>query len=538
MLESIDDADWAALSHAYGPATDVPTLIRALTSRVEDERRTAVRRLHSTIYHQGDRFSASPVALKYLCELACSPNVPDRAWILRLITNLVAGDCTFRNGMSLCDGERALFLGRALSDDEAREEAPRCWLACYRAVLPFLEPLLELCETNDGLRKEAAYLLGCFRTRAADIAPRLQHLVGKVSYTDAKAALLFALHRLDGPTFAAEPALTALLPKLQASARLVALMCLANLKRQSSGTQLVKELREGLRDVNEHRDEREAFYAHIPWGEGFAGDLGHVIARLGHEHARSFLDELAIALAKTVDGVATMGLTQAVLRAGFAAPYGHGSLTDRERVSLSALFETDLVWRVINNQYPFTAYGLPTSRGAVGELLGLTDADRARSRSLYEQALARCQSGDAEAALPLLRDCLRLCPHRSAVWANLAWALDSASHFDEAVVAAERGALIFPANVALWRVQVHPLFKLSRFADCIATATQGLALDPRDTYLLYMRACARVRVGLLDAAVTDVSEVVRLDPAQRSDIAEDTDFSLLRSRPEFQALLS
>lgn len=537
MLDSINDADWAALSHAYGPATDVPVLIRALTSQVEDERRTAVRKLHSTIYHQGDRFSASPVALKYLCELACSPDVPDRTWILRLITNLVAGDCTLRNGLSICDGERALFLGRALSEDEAREEAPRCWLSCYRAVLPFVESLLELCETNDGLRKEAAYLLGCFRTRAAEIAPRLQHLVGQVSYTDAKAALLFALHRLDGPGFAAEPALMSLLPNLQASARLVALMCLANLKRQNCGTQLVKELRAGLHDVNEHRDEREAFYGHIPWGEGFAGDLGHVVARLGHEHARSFLDEIAVALGKTVDGIATMGLTQAALRAGFAAPYGHGTLTDAERASLSALFDTDLVWRVINNQYPFTAYGLPTSRGAVGELLGLTDADRAHARTVYEQALAQCHAGEAEAALPLLRDSLRLCPHRSAVWANLAWALDSLERFDEAVVIAERGAAIFPANVAFWRVQVHPLFKLARFADCIAAATQGLALDPRDTYLLYMRACARARVGLLDAAITDVSEVVRLDPEQRGDIAGDTDFSSLRSRPEFQALL-
>ena len=36
MLEGLSNVDWAKLEHAYGPAEDVPDLIRALDSSVED----------------------------------------------------------------------------------------------------------------------------------------------------------------------------------------------------------------------------------------------------------------------------------------------------------------------------------------------------------------------------------------------------------------------------------------------------------------------------------------------------------------------
>ncbi len=34
MLEGLNDINWQRLTHAYGPATDVPDLIRKLTSPV------------------------------------------------------------------------------------------------------------------------------------------------------------------------------------------------------------------------------------------------------------------------------------------------------------------------------------------------------------------------------------------------------------------------------------------------------------------------------------------------------------------------
>jgi hypothetical protein len=38
MLEGLEDIDWGSLGHAYGTATDVPDLLRALASPLPKER--------------------------------------------------------------------------------------------------------------------------------------------------------------------------------------------------------------------------------------------------------------------------------------------------------------------------------------------------------------------------------------------------------------------------------------------------------------------------------------------------------------------
>jgi hypothetical protein len=50
MLDGLDDIDWAAPSHAYGPATDVPDLLRALADPEHWEK--ALSGLYGNIFHQ------------------------------------------------------------------------------------------------------------------------------------------------------------------------------------------------------------------------------------------------------------------------------------------------------------------------------------------------------------------------------------------------------------------------------------------------------------------------------------------------------
>ena len=59
MLETLDAVDWTALEHAYGEATDVPDILRALASRDERVRDQAFREAYGTIYHQGTRYSST-----------------------------------------------------------------------------------------------------------------------------------------------------------------------------------------------------------------------------------------------------------------------------------------------------------------------------------------------------------------------------------------------------------------------------------------------------------------------------------------------
>lgn len=69
---SLDSNIWATLSHAYGPAEDIPDLLRALEnypqkSEYEDE---PYYTLWSSLCHQGDVYSASYAAVPHVLALA------------------------------------------------------------------------------------------------------------------------------------------------------------------------------------------------------------------------------------------------------------------------------------------------------------------------------------------------------------------------------------------------------------------------------------------------------------------------------------
>jgi hypothetical protein len=73
MLEGLDSIDWLSLTHAHGPATDVPDLIRSLLSEDAEVWMRACADLHETIWHQGTVFPASAAAIPFLFELLTHP---------------------------------------------------------------------------------------------------------------------------------------------------------------------------------------------------------------------------------------------------------------------------------------------------------------------------------------------------------------------------------------------------------------------------------------------------------------------------------
>ncbi|MGW4382190.1 hypothetical protein [Kitasatospora sp. NPDC004531] len=66
----LDQVDWAALSHAYGSAEDVPELIRALYRPDPEAVEEAVHELFGTVYHQGSVYPASGPAVAFLAHAA------------------------------------------------------------------------------------------------------------------------------------------------------------------------------------------------------------------------------------------------------------------------------------------------------------------------------------------------------------------------------------------------------------------------------------------------------------------------------------
>jgi hypothetical protein len=91
MLEGLERVDWARLQHAYGPATDVPELLRALTVVDRDTREQTVQDLFSNIYHQGTVYEATAPAVPFLIELLGEPVVPAKADLLQLLARMALG---------------------------------------------------------------------------------------------------------------------------------------------------------------------------------------------------------------------------------------------------------------------------------------------------------------------------------------------------------------------------------------------------------------------------------------------------------------
>jgi len=109
---ALTDPTWKDLEHAYGSAADTPSRLRRLaegevTGSLRDE-------LWSSLWHQGDVFSASFAAAPHIVEASASMRVEDRLDWLVLAMGITA---TARAG----NAPRAAFLRESL--DEAVAQA-------------------------------------------------------------------------------------------------------------------------------------------------------------------------------------------------------------------------------------------------------------------------------------------------------------------------------------------------------------------------------------------------------------------------------
>lgn len=84
----LDGVAWHHLNHAYGPADDVPDLIRGLRGPDAGE---SLSTLYGSITHQGTRYSSSAWCVPFLADAALDPDVLDRPGIIFLILFCAVG---------------------------------------------------------------------------------------------------------------------------------------------------------------------------------------------------------------------------------------------------------------------------------------------------------------------------------------------------------------------------------------------------------------------------------------------------------------
>lgn len=90
VLQGISKVDWGALVHAYGPATEVPDLLRGLAAN-DDRWGDLHNEFVGAVLHQGSTYSASAPALQVLAELANAPGLAPKRRLDLLYTLFLAG---------------------------------------------------------------------------------------------------------------------------------------------------------------------------------------------------------------------------------------------------------------------------------------------------------------------------------------------------------------------------------------------------------------------------------------------------------------
>ncbi|KAF5649352.1 hypothetical protein F52700_625 [Fusarium sp. NRRL 52700] len=159
-LAGLDSIDWSQLGHAYGPADDVPRILRELQSTNPDVYKTALNTFWSNIYHQGTRYSASVAAIPFLYALLDSPATKDRETILFFIVSLAIGDPDWGvpNGINIQEWEERIARYEPRDRGYAMHE-----LKAYEAVEQGLSSMMRcLDEDSASLRANSAHALAFF----------------------------------------------------------------------------------------------------------------------------------------------------------------------------------------------------------------------------------------------------------------------------------------------------------------------------------------------------------------------------------------
>ena len=207
MLEGLNKIDWKALEHAYGDASDVPDLIRSLTSKDETERKNALWELYGNIFHQGTRYEATPHAIPFIFELIREPEIPDKANLMKFTVDLALGypEAFLPKGPNVEDWAVDAELLKEEAETGDIDEIDDDWVKnidafidSYKAVLKEVPTYYKFLNIKDPETKiMAIFAIAWFREVASESANKIRPLIAKEKDEFIIANLLISLSMLD-----------------------------------------------------------------------------------------------------------------------------------------------------------------------------------------------------------------------------------------------------------------------------------------------------------------------------------------------------
>ncbi|WP_394827300.1 TPR end-of-group domain-containing protein [Pendulispora albinea] len=552
MFEGIDTIDWANLETSFGAATDVPRLLRSAAAEETKVREAALEQLEVMLYHEGERFPATPRAIPFLFDLALAPGTPARARILKMVMHFVGGACNFRDGLSLADGQRTIFAGKERDPQTPKEaQAVHIWRTCYNATRVFVPRVQELAFNGaEDVRVAASLLLGCYRTERRDIVPHLQDCFEHENIARVRAAQTFALGmlthlNLDSAEFLVFIAKNDPAPLV----RVVSSMVLAHAGAEAQKHTIVDALIEGLALCHGWLGIE---YRRLPFGtEGLCGDIGRTLTRLPNQQTRSALPFLLDIFEHTEDA-ALIGVVRGILHAALGECAESPADARRIRACKAALLYNESVWQTAAITRLLEEWGLPSDRDAFGASIALSPESLAEGLHAFREGVDHASAEQYEQALSNFQRAAALLPHKRNVACNVVWNLKVLGRTAEGLAEVERALAVFDRSAHLHFEHGHLLVQKNEFVEGVDACTRGLQLDAADArtrelsreateltpYGHYIRASAYARMGNPDKAVDDLRMAATLNRDFVNAMSDDVDFESLRSRADFQTLLS
>ncbi|GGN45410.1 hypothetical protein GCM10010109_79600 [Actinoplanes campanulatus] len=181
MFAGLDEIDWASMTHAYGPATAMPKVIRGLVSPKKGQRTRAMEYLEGAVHHQFDVYECTVAAIPFLIEAAAAPEVRGRHDVLRLLVSIGSAETDDVGELADSDGrlrrsaQQAVAAGfetfaALLADPQrrVRQTAPEALLVCHdRAgdVADLLRDRMSV-ESDTGVQTALVEAVGVITRRA------------------------------------------------------------------------------------------------------------------------------------------------------------------------------------------------------------------------------------------------------------------------------------------------------------------------------------------------------------------------------------
>ncbi|MEE1757218.1 HEAT repeat domain-containing protein [Streptomyces sp. SP18CS02] len=185
MFTGIDEVDWASLGHAYGPADDVPAMLRGLASTDPAEREIALDGMYGAVHHQGDVYDSTLACIPFLLELVATREVPDRGCIIELLTSIGGIDLGGDDEMDELD-----------PDGEEFEDAANYAMAAA-AVAAGADVFLGLvCDDDPEVRIATAGALALLHGEPARVLVLLRERLTVEPDTEVRLALVEAVGRI------------------------------------------------------------------------------------------------------------------------------------------------------------------------------------------------------------------------------------------------------------------------------------------------------------------------------------------------------